>query len=317
MKDFLIAYAGREGSSALINLLGKQTGVVVPLFEDLDRQNFQEFFQPEEIASVLDHIYLTGTYDPAEIRLLMASKNSPPSLREQSHPFMVGFKWRPFEETKAAAALRRHDVTVGYLCRCDFLELVCSLYITSSPEFAQQFNLNAGQRHPQFRMKRMTVEERETFLGKVDDLHMRVDQTSFLRQARQVLKSRGQLAQRLIAFRSEGVTVRTLFYEDFLDSNEIFIGRLLAALDSPRDKIASATRYTKVMREPAADKIVNLPDLLATPEFESLSQEYSAVVAQFDPLLPPREHPAASPTAATTTAGAAPGKPSQQRRNTT
>ena len=315
MKNFLIAYTGREGSSAIINLLGKQTGVVVPLFEDLDKQNFQKFFEPEEIAAVLDYVYGTGKYDPTEIRRLISSKNSSSSVRDKSHPFMVGFKWRPFEETRAATALRQHDVTVGYLYRRDFLELVCSLYITSSPDFARQFNLNTGERHPQFRMRRMTAAERETFLSQLDDFQLCGDQKSFLRQARRVLKSRGRLAQRLTAFQREGVTVQTLFYEDFLDSNEMFVGRLLASLDSPRDKIASETRFTKVMRQPAADKIVNLPELLSTPEFESMSGEYSAVVAQFDPLLAPCEHPAASPTAAMNTARAAPGQQSQQRRN--
>lgn len=291
MKNFLITYAGREGSSAIINLLGKQTGVVVPLFEDLDKQNYKKYFAPEQIASVLDDIYSTGEYDPTTIQRRLSSKNSVPEVRRKSRPFLLAFKWRPFEEVRAAAALKKHDVIVGHLCRCDFLELVCSLYITSSPEFGQQFNFDTGERHPQFRMRRMAAAERETFLSKLDELRVHAAEQPFLRQAKQVLRSRGRLAQRLIGLRSEGVMARSLYYEDFLGSNEGFIGRLLASLGWPRDELVTETRFTKVMRQPASGKIANLHELSSLPEFERMSREYSAVLTQFDPLLPPHDVP--------------------------
>lgn len=306
MKNFLIAYTGREGSSAIVNLLGKQTGVVVPLFEDLDRQNFQEFFEPDQIAAVLDYVYSTGRYDPADIRRVLSDKKSGFDRRDESPRSMIGFKWRPFEEEKAAASLRRHSVIVCYLCRGDFLELVCSLYITSSTEFLRHFSLDSGERHPQFRMRRMTTAEREKFLSELDDLRIRADQGLFLRRAEQVLRSRGRLARRLRTFQDEGVTVRTIYYEEFLESNERFIARFLASLGSPREQITGETRFTKVMRQPATDKIINLPELCSTVEFESISRQYAAIPGEFEPLL------GGVSTASQTEAGCADNRSSQQ-----
>ena len=141
-RNFVIIYSGRTGSSPVVNILARQPGICVPVFENLDRR-FICAGRTGKLPGILDRVLATGALEGAEL---------PPHLPRfpaGETPASVGFKWRPFGNwAKICEVFLRHRVTLFVLTRRDLVELASSLYITSHGN-ALQSEVRIDK-HPQF-----------------------------------------------------------------------------------------------------------------------------------------------------------------------
>ena len=91
-RNFVLIYSGRCGSSPIINILARQPGLCVPVFENLDHR----FIGPERAAcipEILDEVFRTGALAGARLPEHL------PRFPAGETPRSIGFKWRPFSLT--------------------------------------------------------------------------------------------------------------------------------------------------------------------------------------------------------------------------
>ena len=67
-KNFVVIYSGRTGSSPIINILARQPGLCVPVFENLDHR-FVGAERAGRIPEILDEVFRTGALAGAPPRL--------------------------------------------------------------------------------------------------------------------------------------------------------------------------------------------------------------------------------------------------------
>ena len=104
-RTFVVVYTGHEGSSALIDGLGRHPAIFAAGFEHLDLVNLKQHVADPRpnVGKILDRALTIGEVPGLE--------------RHYSGEPVIGFKWRPFNASAAAAAFRRHRTLVVFLFR--------------------------------------------------------------------------------------------------------------------------------------------------------------------------------------------------------
>ncbi len=248
--NFIIHFHSREGSSAIVNMLSQQTGVRVPLFEALDRHNYQREHTKDQIYGILENIFKTGVYED-----LYRAENA---IRTYSmdEPFQViGFKWRSFgKKRKLAKILRANHVKLFFLTRKDFDETVASSYFHA---FNSKKHTNSNiEFHPQFRFLESSEAEKQKLRKAYSDITVPI-RNDLLRKIRRnrSLSKWSQFATAL-RFRVMGVSVKQLFYEDFAMDNVVFIDSFLREINIlPEEDDVKYSSFEKVYTNPHQDRI--------------------------------------------------------------
>lgn len=266
--NFVIIYSGRTGSSPVVNILARQPGICVPVFENLDRR-FIGADRTGEIPGILDQVFATGALPGANLPEHL------PRFPAGETPASIGFKWRPFGDwAKVCEVLRARDVTLFVLTRRDFVELASSLYITSHGNKLQsevkiekhpQFGLAIGaraavEREAIERLQTMTFPVRPRLLYQV--MHHQADM-------------RGRLLDLAADAHQRGVRVRSILYEDFTADNAGFIRGLLAEIGMPAGEIDTTTAFEKVMKVPAKSRLKRLGGWLLLPPIRLQMRRYT------------------------------------------
>ena len=246
--NFMILYSGREGSSPLISMLSAQNGVCVPLFEDLDRRNFELNHPNENLADVIDKVYDSGRYDTVKTHGSLFAPGDDPI---QS----IGFKARLTGSAKAIAPiLKAKNVTVFVLFRRNFDDLVGSLYLSHHASAAMPGG--AQMNHPQFRLRQLNTDEKKAFLEKYNSISIPANPAAFLELAKKITQNRRGALRRASLFAEQGVRIVPIAYEDFVADRVAFVRQMLNQLGFPPDwPIQDRTKFEKVNVKPTSSKL--------------------------------------------------------------
>jgi len=257
-RNFVIIYSGRTGSSPVVNILARQPGVCVPVFENLDRR-FVGAARAGEIPGILDGVLATGRLEGAELPEYL------PRFPAGETPLSIGFKWRPFGDWgQVCEVLLKRDVTLFVLTRRDFVELASSLYITSHGNSLQ--SEVAIRKHPQFGLaigERAAVER--AAIERLQTMTFPVRPRLLYRVMRHQASMSGRLLDLGADAQRRGVRVRSLFYEDFTADNAGFIRRMLGELGLPAGEVDTTSAFEKVMKVPARSRLEHLDAWLWLP----------------------------------------------------
>lgn len=256
-KNFVIIYSGRTGSSPVVNILARQPGVCVPVFEELDHR-FIGKARAGEIDTILDAVFTTGELAGASIREHL------PRFPAGETPLSIGFKWRPYGDwKKVCAVFRRHDVMIFVFSRRDLIEVSSSLYITShGNKLQKEVEIPA---HPQFELVR-GIEASRDKVAKLQALTFPVRPRLYHRTMRQQVRARADLVQLAREAHGYGVPVRSLYYEDFVADNAGFIKAMLGEIGVPVPAAPDTTSvFEKVMKVPARSRLRHLDAWLWLP----------------------------------------------------
>jgi hypothetical protein len=257
-RNFVLIYSGRTGSSPIVNILARQPGLCVPVFEDLDHR-FIGAERAARIPEILDAVFRTGALAGA------ALPEHLPRFPAGETPRSIGFKWRPYGDwEKVCAVFRRHDVVLFVLGRRDFVELAASLYITSHGNKLQ--DEVAIPQHPQFGLAIAARAEVER--GAIERLqHMRFPVRP--RLLYRVMRQQANAGADLLALARDaarrGVPVRALAYEDFVADNAGFIRAMLGEIGWTAAAVDTTSAFEKVMKVPAKTRLEGLGRWLWLP----------------------------------------------------
>ena len=274
-RNFLIIYAAREGSSAIVARLSRNPHVLVPVFEELDRYWMQKFYADRDLVETIDRVYATGRLDlPNKFgarKYLAAAEDAQP----RAH-CAVGFKWRPHGvDRKLLDCLCRHEVLVLHLVRRDFAELICSLFISGQEVDGKRIG------HAQFKAARS--EEARARLS--EDLDALTVPAAFRPVARLALRRLGRaVLQRLFLtrVRARGLQTRIIHYEDFNADPDGFFADLCAMLEVPAavsDKDGPRRELRKVAQRPAKERVTGLDRWPLRPVMALSGRIYARLVA--------------------------------------
>ena len=264
-RNFVIIYSGRTGSSPIVNILARQPGLCVPVFENLDHRFVGKERAPE-IAAILDEVLTTGRLAGADLPAHL------PRFPEGEVPRSIGFKWRPYGDwARVCEVFRRHDVMLFVLSRRDFVEVASSLYITTHGNSLQ--NEVEIPTHPQFGIAQGREDSRDR-IARMQAMTFPVRPRLLYRIMRQQVRARADLVTLAHEAHDAGVPVRALAYEDFTADNAGFIAALLAEIGMPPPADLTST-FEKVMKVPAKSRLARLPAWLWLPPLRWQMMRYA------------------------------------------
>ena len=261
-KTFVIIYSGRTGSSPIVNILARQPGICVPVFENLDSR-FIGQERAAEVPAILDRVLSTGRLEGAKLPEHL------PRWPGDETPAAIGFKWRPWGGEgvwdQIFDVFRRHEVVLFVLSRRDFVELVSSLYITThGNDLQKEVRIS---KHPQFGL---ALKEREA--SERADIERLQAMTFPVRPEllRQGMRHQARQRERLLGLarraHARGVPVRAIYYEDFTADNAGFIRAMLDEIGYvPEGPLDLTSAFEKVMKVPARSRLRGLDRWLWLP----------------------------------------------------
>lgn len=276
--NFIIFYNGREGSTAIVNSLGGQEGIHIPLIEDLDAYKYLKIHRAKHLPNSLEEIFKTGNYTSADVY-----ETKIQALGNRASIDSVGFKWRIFGDiSQIAKALVKLDVSVFVLYRRDFLNIVCSSYAHSNGNKLQS-DIDVVK-HPQFRMSQMNDDELEAYSDKLSAQQFELKSRLFTKSAIEQVKIRKSQLRKIRQLSKNGVKIGTLFYEDFDESPERFIKSLMSriGIDGNR-KFNPECSFTKVHKRPISERIQGLESIttgLRGAPYRLLKREYEKAIKE-------------------------------------
>jgi hypothetical protein len=276
-RNFVIIYSGRTGSSPIVNILARQPGICVPVFENLDHR-FIGKERAAAIPEILDAVFATGRLDGA------ALPDHLPRFPAGETPRSTGFKWRPYGDwARVCEVFRRHDVMLFVLSRRDFVEVASSLYITTHGNRLQdEVEIPT---HPQFGIAR-GVEDSRDRIAKIQAMTFPVRPRLLYRIMRQQVRARADLVTLAREAHDAGVPVRALAYEDFTADNEGFVEAMLAEIGmaAPAD-LDLTSAFEKVMKVPAKSRLARLPAWLWLPPLRWQMLRYARTGRALDAVV--------------------------------
>jgi hypothetical protein len=276
-RNFVIIYSGRTGSSPIVNILARQPGLCVPVFENLDHR-FIGKERATRIAEILDEVFVTGRLEGVEL---------PPHLPRfpaDETPRSIGFKWRPYGDwARVCEVFRRHDVMLFVLSRRDFVEVASSLYITAHGNRLQdEVKIPA---HPQFGIAKGVAESRDR-IARMQEMTFPVHPRLLYRVMRQQVRARADLVTLAREAHDVGVPVRALAYEDFTADNQGFIKTMLTEIGLPAPAALDLrSDFEKVMKVPAKSRLAHLPAWLWLPPLRWQMLRYARTGRELDTVV--------------------------------
>ncbi|MBL4808304.1 MAG: hypothetical protein JKY31_13630 [Rhodobacteraceae bacterium] len=248
--NFIILYFSREGSTALVNMLSRQPGIRVPLMEQLDHYIFEKTDDITTPLQDMDAIYSTGIYDRIDTPMVQMR-----NLTVDDNFQSVGFKWRFWSDPVALSALfKKHNVTVFFLVRRNFLESVCSGYLQRfGPDLSPESDLTA---HPQFKAAYLLGDDKQSFLKKIRQLRFPLNLNDFWFTADVKLRERNAHAHLAAVFTQNKIAIRPIYYEDFCDNPRNFLQDFMEEIHLPiPEKIDTYCDFIRVHNTPISRKL--------------------------------------------------------------
>jgi len=280
-KNFIILYNGREGSSAIVSALSAQKGVNVPLFEHLDKYNFELTNTPKDYPQALDDVFSTGVYSGP-------NKNSH-EMKPQDpgeRVLTTGFKWRIAGDIRdVAKIMRKHNVTVFLLLRRDFLSMTCSSYVHKYGNKLQS-DIEIPP-HPQF-SGGSDAREAAHKLEQMNQQAFKLVKPFFLKSAFNVKATRNRQVGKARQLARAGVPVRLVYYEDFDGQQEAFITNFLGQIGVDITKTYNPyCGFNKVHKTPVSERIKGIDRMADTWLFKYFKREYEDAVKEITKYAEP------------------------------
>ncbi len=267
-KNFIIQYARREGSSAIISALSAQKGVNVPLFEELDAYKFEKIHSKNQYPQAIDSVFSTGQYAGPRTRLGYLQAADP-----NGKILTTGFKWRVAGKlADVAKVLLKHNVTVFLLLRRDFLSMTCSEYVHKHGNRLQ--SETHVPTHPQFTHNQDEA-TRSALLKQLSQQDFRLIKPLFLHSAYTVSNIRKRQVRKARLLARAGVPVRLIYYEDFDADQKAFIVTFLAKIGVDiSQSYTPFCRFEKVHKRPISERIGGVDHVASSRLFRYFRQEF-------------------------------------------
>jgi hypothetical protein len=283
MKNFIVFFTEKEGTSAVVRLLDNLAGVSV--IHQVDDKGWEPFdahqcgpMSLDDLERCLDLVYgpgdvdmdaLNGIYTRTAVRPLAPFSRSqsvgfkmrfvPPQLKSSLagglrglENLLSGRMQRQFEK-RMIALLARHDVTVFVAVRQDVFRWALSKYHGDGTGKTGhlQFKLAKGE------LRREEIPRIEVSIDRLGAIVSECERTHE--------EKRALLAQ----LRRAGVRAHPMLYEEFLEDKHRFFQELLTRLDVTVDAeeitkaLAAGTSLEKVHSEDIAEFVVNHQEVAA------------------------------------------------------
>jgi hypothetical protein len=288
MSNFVIVYRWHEGSTALVDLLGKHPNVQVPIFEHLDFDEACAFASWDNVDGLVDHLFATGDFETARAAFTTGTRAD----RRAPGP-AIGFKWRIWgDPERIARVLRAHDVTVFHVFRLDALELAVSTYFSTYvvPELEQRTGIRfATGSHPQFGFAELSREQQDAVRRVLHAHRFAVPKDYVVDEMEALLTRKEQVCDNYIdTFRRCGVPVHAVFYEDFVRRREALLRQMcrLLGLD-PEPLYGRGPWYQKVASKHLLTQVENIDTLCASSELRGLERSYHDMIRAHHLLVLP------------------------------
>lgn len=267
--NFLFLFAGREGSSPIIDWLGNHPDVIVPLFEDLDWYN-EDIRRYQPIHRLADLVYRYGDWAAAKESFATTAGLPAPSHVDKS----IGFKWRIWADpTSIAAVLARHRVKVFHLFRENVLELAVSSYFSNVviPQLEKEQGLDlGGGGHFQFALAAMDQQQQARYLARRSQIRFSVPPDVLTRIITDIKDTKQMVHDNYCAvLRAHSVPVFSLRYEDFVSDQERFFRAVCGELDMDCCHRHSYKPYFRKATCELLSQVVNLEQIAALPAVRS------------------------------------------------
>jgi hypothetical protein len=258
-------------------MLSAQRSVRVPLFEDLDRRNFEKQQDGRTLAAVLDDVFRTGRHGTrSHDTVLYACPDDEVAS--------IGFKMRLFGSPREMAPiLRAHRVKLFVLSRRDLVEVVSSLYVSEIGALEQ--DRVALIQHPQFHLFTLREEEKTRYLSDLDSIRLEIRSRKFLSLARSFVRHKRRLLRLAAGFAAEGIEIVPVYYEDFVADRIGFIRAFLGELGFPADwPVVDASKFVKVMKSPARSKLQGVGWYTTWPQLQYYRFAYALELRKLERL---------------------------------
>ncbi|MEM6932641.1 MAG: hypothetical protein AAF526_03555 [Pseudomonadota bacterium] len=275
-RNFVILFAAREGSSAIVDSLSRHPEISVPIFEELDRFWVKKFYPDLDVTAEIASIFASNSFSREEdygFRSFVSSDKRGQAVAS------IGFKWRPHGAPgQISQVFLEHDVRVFLLCRRDINELVASLLVSRETTGKQ----TDGNFHGQFQFSRMTAEEQAAYRSEVENQKIKLN--TF--KAFDLLLRRFFHAVRLRVWiwrlQRNGLQCHALSYEDFRDKPaEFFEGvfRELGVRVVPPESLVEGQIMQRASRVPATERVQNFDRLSRNPLFQAIGALYKSIIS--------------------------------------
>lgn len=262
MKNFLILFQGREGSSPIISHLSRHPRVRVPLFEHLDRANVRQNVldldkNNSRIEDVLRFIYSSGAFS---YEMFHPDYASPP----ENNKIRVGFKWRLWGSPEdIAKVLLDNQVLVYRLIRKNILSQCLSAYFS---EKMLQKN-KTSTIHPQFELMKMNKEAQKAYLDQIRNEQFTIDVQEIVGRLQSRIKSMKYSYNTHLRYLADSrVELKYIFYEDFLENSKLFLDSILSDLHLEPNPKVYQTQYKKVHRKDIFSQVKNIDEITASEQ---------------------------------------------------
>jgi hypothetical protein len=256
VRNFMVSYAGRVGSTALLDSLKMLPNFIIPIFEEYDawyveKHKLYEKFNEENIADIIDEMY----------------------TKHESPGVSVGFKWRIWGDVdKVATILAKHETVVFNMVRSDAFEFFSSLYL--SDVVHGEFNAS------QFLLKdAATEEERQQILFRYRMQTHPVDLAKFRSLFEEGMERERERLVQVQRLRAAGIEIVTIFYEDFAYKRFRFLNAFLRRLGHPGTTFVPNPAIRKVGLPYPSELFENREDVMSSDWLQDAICEWDRVVA--------------------------------------
>ena len=256
MKNFVVTYEQRVGSSALVDSLANLGSFKIPVFEELDSYYIDNTGQSERWTVDTIHNLVAETFENA----LAAS-----------HGCGVGFKWRIWgRPERVCEVLRKYDVTMFNMVRSNWLDFVASIYMTDV--------VYSDSNAPQFILDTLSKDERDNLLKRYRENTVEVDIPAFMDLSARLYWKEMNRIEYLQQLQAAGIPIYTIYYEDFAYKNLHFMSKLVEVLGGEPLQRLPESCFKKVSSPYPSEAFTNRKELLAVPGLIDTILKWETVV---------------------------------------
>ena len=274
--NFILYYAGREGSSPIIDGLASHPNVSVTVFEHLEKRNMEQFFTPNSVGNLLSS-YFSGHVSSSGSRVSLDI--SP----KTNNDVVYGLKFRPWgNKAVIIKSLLKHKAVILSLMRRDIVNHALSIYYTSVvlPKLNDD-ELSAYAGHPQFKLLRMSSEERDATRKALKGISFNVDAEKFIEIMTNIGNRRLENHEDYVAPAAKrGVKVKRIYYEDFCSHPENFFRDLLTNIGLDYSDKVLSTKYTKVNSTDMRMQVSNIQEIESHPEVREYARNWNKFLSE-------------------------------------
>lgn len=264
MKNVVVIYSGREGSSAIVSSLGKHSKISLPIFEHMDFSNIKNKFG----NSVFDKVHIGIGNLLAGCEFGENIFDEEPSCDYSSKK--VVFKWRPWGDMeKISSVLKKNKTLLVSLARRDVVNHGLSKYFTN-----RVVGEGKGFYHPQFHVNKLSEEEKSKYIKKLRESCFNVDIDLYVKDLKEYVDAKQIMHNKVNLMRKRGVDVKEVFYEDFLEDKERFLSSLLFDIGLDYEDDVARSDFKKVNRNDLRDQVENIIDVENDCRVKSLVSKY-------------------------------------------